>query len=74
MASGIQYAFLGPMSPKQFISEFLPLEASEEVSSAFKVGLFDEVVALYAQRSGKKEKEIYDPFVRTISPYLVARS
>jgi len=68
MAKGIQPAFLGPMSSKQFITEFSPLDASEEVLSTFKVGLFDEVVALRALCGGKREK-MYGPFVRTTSPW-----
>jgi len=79
MAKGIQLAFVGPMSPKQFISEFFPPEAPKEVSSAFEAGLFDEVssafeTGLFDEVALEKKKEMYDPFVRTISPYLVART
>jgi len=68
VAKGIETAFLGPMSPKKFISEFFPRNDSEEVSSAFKPSLFKKLAALHAARGGRLEKMMYNPFVRTISP------
>jgi hypothetical protein len=72
VAKGIQTAFLGPMPPRQFISEFFPLDVSEEVSSAFEVGFFDEVIGL--RDLGGEKKKMCDHFVRIILPCLVARS
>jgi hypothetical protein len=75
VAQGIQTAFLGPMPAKQFISEFVPLNTPEkEVLSAFKEGFFDEVTQQLGNKGGKREKNMYDPFVRIISPCLIARS
>jgi hypothetical protein len=71
---GIQAAFLGPMPPKEFISEFLPLGVAE-VSSAFEEGFFNEVIKLYEDKEGgRKEEKLYDPFVRTILRYFIVRS
>jgi hypothetical protein len=65
VAKGIQTAFLGPMSPTKIISESFPRNASKEVSSAFKPGLFEELAAPCAPRGGKMEEMVFDLFVRT---------
>jgi len=65
IAKGIETPFLDPMSPTKFISEFFPRNNSEEVSSAFKLGLFNQLLAICSSCGGRKETSMYNPFVRT---------
>jgi hypothetical protein len=66
MSAGVRSSLLGPMPACKFLSAFFPQPDSPGVSSGFKEDMFKEML-------GKNEKDMYEPFVRTLSPYLMAR-
>jgi hypothetical protein len=66
MSAGVQSSFLGSMPACKFLSEFFPQPDSPEVLLGFKKDMFKEMLE-------KNEKDMYESFVRTLSPYLMAR-
>jgi hypothetical protein len=73
MAKSIERDLLGPMPAREFLSAYFPLRSvSPEVPSAFKEGMFREVVKTL-NRKGKRERHV-QTLRRSLSLFLVARS
>jgi hypothetical protein len=59
VAGGITRPLLGLMPAREFLSNFLPRQSI--APSAFRKGIFDGLVELVD--GGRKETDIYEPFV-----------
>ncbi|KAG1843219.1 hypothetical protein C8R48DRAFT_579895, partial [Suillus tomentosus] len=61
MGKEMQGFFVGPMSPEEFLQEFLPVAKMPD--NSFTSGVFDNTISV------REELQAYEPFIQTMRPF-----